>query len=164
MKKQILVIAMLLFAGFGTVNAQVGVHVNIGVQPVWGPTGYDYAQFYYIPDIDAYYNVATGEYTYLDRGAWVTYRHLPPAYANYDLYHGYKVVINEPTPWFHHDRYRAQYAQYRGRHDQPIIRESHDRRYFENPNHPMHNQWHGGDRRDGGRDRGHEDHGHDERR
>lgn len=151
---------MFVITGFSQVNAQIGVHVNIGVQPVWGPTGYDYAQFYYLPDIEAYYNVEAGTYTYFDRGAWVTMHNLPPRYASYDLYHGYKVVINEPNPWFHHDRYRTQYAQFRGRHDQPIIRESHDQRYYANPNHPMHSQWHGGER--------HDDHGrgerHDDRR
>ena len=40
-----------------TVHAQVSVNVNIGAQPVWGPTGYDHADFYYLPDIGVYYSV-----------------------------------------------------------------------------------------------------------
>jgi hypothetical protein len=146
MKKHILLIAVLIISCFpGIVNAQVRVGINIGVQPLWGPVGYDHVDYYYIPDVDAYYNVPTQQYTYFEGGVWVTRPYLPPRYRDFDLYHAYKVVLNEPRPWMHHDVYRARYAQFRGRHDQAMIRESHDPRYYENPNHPMHNQWHGHD-------------------
>ena len=39
-------------------EAQIKVNLNIGSQPAWGPTGYDRVDYYYLPDIDAYYNVA----------------------------------------------------------------------------------------------------------
>jgi len=60
---------------------------------------------------------------------------LPNEYKNYDLYHGYKVVINTPDPWLHADDVRARYAQFKGRRDQVIIRDSHDNKYR--------NHWHG---------------------
>ncbi len=142
MKKLILLSAVLFatFMGYNA-NAQVSVNFNISTQPVWGPVGYDYVQYYYIPDIDAYYYVDRREYTYFSGGRWITSRYLPPMYRNYDLYHGYKVVVNEPRPWLHHDRYRKEYGQYRGRHDQPFIRDSRDERYYVNPRHPQHAQW-----------------------
>ncbi len=34
--------------------------------------------------------------------------------------------------------YREKYASYKGRHDQEVIRDSHDSRYFVNKNHPEH--------------------------
>jgi hypothetical protein len=167
MKKQIILIAALLVACTGyTVSAQVNVQVNIGSQPVWGPVGYDRANYYYLPDIDAYYDVAAQQYVYLEGSQWVTRPSLPPQYANYDLYRGYKVVINSPRPWMHAERYRTQYMKYKGRHDQQVIRDSHVDKYRANPNHPEHNQYHGGqpnrgrEEHDEHGDRGHEDHGH----
>ncbi|WP_183568078.1 hypothetical protein [Mucilaginibacter sp. SP1R1] len=114
-----------------TASAQVSVSlgVNIGSQPAWGPVGYDYANYYYMPDIDAYYSVPTHQYVYYDNNVWVHRTYLPVRYRNYDLYHGYKVVINDRDPWLRHDVYRTRYAGYRGRHDQVFIRSSHDARY-----------------------------------
>src|SRR5436305_11413603 len=124
MRKQIVLAAIVLLSCFGyTAQSQVSVHFNVGVQPLWGPTGYDYVQYYYIPDIDAYYDVANQDYVYYDDGRWVTSAYLPPAYANFDLYRAHKVVINSPSPWLRHDYYRDHYAYYRGHHDQYIIRD-----------------------------------------
>jgi hypothetical protein len=144
MKKTILIVA-LLTSGFvfQTASAQVkfGISVNIGTQPVWGPVGYDHVEYYYLPDIDAFYYVPRQQYIYMDRGRWVFRTYLPTRYSNYDVYTGYKVVINEPTPYRNAEMYRSQYGGYRGRHDQEIIRNSHDSRYFENKNHPQHREW-----------------------
>ena len=69
MKKIILVITILFALIVSTHKAQaqvsVGVNVNIGSQPVWGPVGYDYAEYYYMPDIDVYYFVPRHQYVYL---------------------------------------------------------------------------------------------------
>ncbi len=159
MKKQFLIVALLILAGFGQAEAQVNVHINIGQQPVWGPVGYERAQYYYMPDIESYYDIETGSYVYYEGDRWVTRKSLPPRYANYDLYHGYKVVINEPSPWVHHDRYRREYVQYRGRHDQPVIRDSREYKYYQNPGHPNHKEWHGNEGNPG---RGHDDRGRDD--
>ncbi len=150
MKKTIFVAAIILatFAGFGNyTQAQVGVHLNVGIQPLWGPTGYDYARYYYIPDIEAYYDVDNQTYVYMNDGRWVTTTYLPPWYADFDLYGAYKVVINTPSPWLRHNRYRGDYYGYRGRHDQVVIRDSRDQRYWANPGHPRHNNWHGNEMR-----------------
>lgn len=143
MKK--LLLAFALFAGAATITtasqAQVRVSFNIGSQPLWGPTGYDYAEYYYLPDVDAYYNVGTQQFIYQDGGRWGNYNSLPGRYRNYDLYNGYKVVINERDPWLRHSNYYNQYRGYRGRHGQSFIRDSRDNRYWENPNHPSHSRW-----------------------
>ena len=161
MKKQIILIAFLIASGFGYANAQVRLSVNIGVQPVWGPVGYDHADYYYFPDIDAYYDIAHARYVYFEGGRWIMRPSLPPRFGNFDVYHSYKAVINEPRPWMHPDQYRTQYASYRGRHDQVVIRDSHDDKYRANPHHPEHNQWHGGHDQPRGDDHHRDDH-HDE--
>jgi hypothetical protein len=114
---------------FADAQVSVGVGLNISSQPDWGPTGYNNASYYYIPDVGAYYDVNAHEYIYMENNAWVHRGYLPPRYRNYDLYGGYKVVINNRDPWMRDNDYRSRYAGYRGRHDQEMIRNSHDARY-----------------------------------
>ena len=164
MKKLILVLLVLISACLcQPAEAQVRIRVNLGLQPIWGPVGYDYVDYYYIPDIDAYYSVPRQEYTYYD-GRWITSPYLPPRYRDFDLYRAHKIVINEQEPWLRHEHFKGRYGQYRGHHDQVIIRDSRDHRYYENPNHPMHHEWHGneGRGREGHREgHGNEGRGHD---
>jgi len=117
------------------------VNLNIGSQPVWGPVGYDEVQYYYLPDIDSYYYVPQHRFYYNDGGRWIYSSSLPTRYRTYDLYNSYKVVVNEREPWRHHETYREKYSSYKGRHDQQIIRDSHDEKYFVNKNHPEHGKW-----------------------
>jgi len=144
MKKLILAVALLVGSvAYQSASAQVRFSINIGNQPVWGPTGYDHVEYYYFPDIDAYYNVPNRVYYYQDRwGQWRSSRSLPGQYRDFDLYKGYKVVINDdPRPYRHDANYRTKYAQYKGRHDQEVIRNSNDQKYWENKDHPNHNRW-----------------------
>lgn len=113
-------------------DAQVrfNVNVNIGSQPAWGPVGYDYAEYYYMPDIDAYYYIPERQFIYLEGSRWVFAPALPPRF-HYDLYRGYKVVVNDPRPYLHPGVYRDRYAGYRGAWGrQPIIRDTRNPRYF----------------------------------
>ena len=144
MKKTILIAALLL-SGFvfqtATAQFRVRLNLNIGTQPAWGPVGYDHVEYYYIPDIDAFYSVPRQQYIYQDRGRWIFSASLPLRYRSYDMYTGYKVVINDPYPYRNADMYRTKYAQYKGNHGQEVIRNSRDSRYFSNKGHPEHNRW-----------------------
>ncbi len=118
----------LLAASFliNNAHAQVGVsvNVNVGVQPNWGPSGYDNVDYYYMPDIETYYYVPRHQFIYQDGGRWVFASSLPVRYRTYDLYRGYKVVVNDPRPYLHHDNYRERYARYRGYNEnQPLLRD-----------------------------------------
>jgi len=145
---------------FKTADAQLVIRagINIGSQPEWGPVGYTNAQYYYMPDIDAYYDVPAHQYVYRENNVWVHRGYLPPRYRNYDKYHGYKAVINERNPWEHNEQWRKKYEGFRGRHDQQIIRESHDVRYRNHwrGNDDHHDQGHGNnhDKGHGGKDHG----------
>jgi hypothetical protein len=117
--KKILFAAIILMGclSFRSANAQVGfrLNINIGNQPEWGPTGYDHVDYYYMPDVDAYYDVPTHQYVYYENNAWVHRTYLPAQYRNYDVYNGYKVVVNRPNPWLKNAYYRNTYAKYKGR-------------------------------------------------
>lgn len=140
MKKIILVTCLIIsgfFYGNGSAQVKLNVNVNIGSQPVWGPVGYDYAEYYYLPDADAYYYVPNHQYIYLNGGRWVFASALPGRY-HYDPYRSYKVVVNEPRPYLHPDIYRNKYGKYKGNYNQQqIIRDSRDERYYVVKGHPM---------------------------
>lgn len=152
------ILAALLIASFvlafNSSQAQVRFQINIGSQPVWGPVGYDHVEYYYIPDIDAYYYVPRHQYVYYRGDRWVFSNSLPGRYRDFDLYHSYKVVENEPRPYMHHDADKVKYGKFRGRHDQGVIRDSHEEKYWEIRDHPEHDKW----RRNHEHDRDH-DHG-----
>ncbi|MCX6134939.1 MAG: hypothetical protein NTU47_14095 [Ignavibacteriales bacterium] len=114
-------------AGMGLMYGTVSV--NIIDQPLWGPTGYDRADYYYFPDIDCYYSVAERQYIYWDGSYWRYGASLPPGYATYDPYRSYKVVINEDKPYRYNESHRAEYKAYKGKKDQPVIRDSRDPKY-----------------------------------
>ncbi len=126
-----------------TPYAQIHVNINFNIdsQPVWGPTGYDYVEYYYLPDIEVYYNVPKHRFIYFEGGHWITRSSLPARYRGYNLYNSYKVVVNEREPYRNHQTYKEKYSQYRDRHDQQPIRDSRDSKYFVNKNHPEHNNW-----------------------
>jgi len=176
MKKTILktILAGVMVLSLQTIaHAQVSLSINIGHQPAWGPTGYNHVDYYYLPDIESYYDVATGQYIYLDGGRWINSRALPPRYAGYDLYSGYKVVVNRPKPYLNFSRDRVTYANYRNWHGnrQPLLRESrtiNNRTVINNTtnvriNRPGNNGNHFGNGNNGHGnphdDRGHDDHG-----
>jgi hypothetical protein len=143
MKKLMLCTALLVSAvAFQSASAQVrvNVNVNIGSQPRWGPSGYDYVEYYYLPDIETYYYVPSRQFIYLSGGNWVFSYSLPSRYRSYDLYSGYKVVVNEPRAYRHFYRHRVSYAGYRGNRPHVIVRDDHRPYKYKKP---KHNRGHG---------------------
>ncbi|QIP16274.1 hypothetical protein G8759_28355 [Spirosoma aureum] len=151
MKNLLLVLGLMAGTSmYSTSYAQVNVNINIGSQPLWGPTGYDYVNYYYLPDLDIYYYVPLQQWIYFDGRRWITTTVLPPRYSQYDLYRLHKVVINDKQPYLRNSVYRSQYASFKGRYDQQPIRDSRDSKYFVINNHPLHNQAVRGNRRGNG--------------
>ncbi len=151
----VLIVALILSSVSGTLNAQLSISLNFNLesQPAWGPTGYDYVEYYYMPDIEVYYYVPQHRYYYYDRGSWRYSSNVPSRYSNYDFYNSYKVVVNEQRPWRNHKSYREKYSSYKDRHDQQPIRDSRDSKYYRNKNHPEHNNWAQQQKHDNGRDK-----------
>ena len=145
MKKLVLLIAICLCGLMSqTSYAQVSIRANIALQPIWGPVGYDYVDYYYLPEVEAYYNVPTHMFYYMENGRWVNRPYLSGRYRNFDLYNARKIVVNEPRPYLRHQQYRTRYANARGYNRAMSIRDSHDSRYYVIGNHPMHSQYNNG--------------------
>ena len=102
----------------GASQAQVSVRLNLGLQPRWAPVGYEETNYYYLPDVEAYYDVQNSMFIYSSGGRWIHRRSLPSQYRNYDLYGGYKVPMRDyrgKTPYVNYNQHRTQYAKgYRG--------------------------------------------------
>ncbi|MES2628358.1 MAG: hypothetical protein V4616_05265 [Bacteroidota bacterium] len=115
MKKILVLLPLITLLGMARLNAQVSVNVNIGGPPAWGPYGYNDARFYFIPDIDVYYDVWDGCYWYQDYNQWICRPTLPPRYAGFDLYGCYKVVLDYRGgyPYRYYNDHRISYARYR---------------------------------------------------
>jgi hypothetical protein len=116
---KLLALAIILFAS-STIHAQVSVSVNIGTAPSWGPQGYSDVDYYYLPDVEAYYDIRATQFIYFNGGRWTRSRYLPGQYRNYDLYNGYKVVLNDyhgSRPYSNYRNDRVRY--YKGYHGKP---------------------------------------------
>src|SRR6476646_8859688 len=125
----VLGIAVIMILGLNLrVDAQVSVNINIGSQPNWGPRGYQHVDYYYLPDIESYYYVPSRQFIYLSNGNWVFSASLPSRYRNYDLYRGYKVVVNQPRPYLHYKEHKIKYKKYKGYNDKPYNNRGNDDR------------------------------------
>lgn len=119
MKTLKLVIFIMLFVGLNASSkAQVSFNIHIGTPPQWAPQGCADARYYYLPDVESYYDVHSSMFIYFYGGRWVHRHNLPVRYRNYDLYNGYKVVMSDyrgNRPYSNFREHRMKYAHgYRG--------------------------------------------------
>lgn len=108
-----------------TLNAQVNINVNVGTQPKWAPA--EHARYYYLPDVEAYYDVNTAMFIYYGHGTWLRRSYLPYRYAHYDLYKGHKVTMRNyhgNKPYIYHSTYKIKYAK--GKHNKPYKANGHN--------------------------------------
>lgn len=101
-------------------QAQLSVNLNVGTPPLWGPSGYSNVRYYYLPDVEAYYDIQSSNFIYYSGNSWVHKKHLPNHYRNYDLYNGYKVVMTDyrgKAPYTYYKEHKSKYAKgYRGKY------------------------------------------------
>ena len=143
---KLIIAGIILLVSTNTIQAQVSVNVNIGSPPAWGPAGYSAVEYYYLPDVQAYYDVRATQFIYFGNGRWIRSRNLPNQYRNYDLYSGYKVVLNDyhgSRPYGNFNTHKAKYHKgYKGSPQRTIgarkvvvHRESNNRGNNRNDNH-----------------------------
>jgi hypothetical protein len=156
---KLIVLGIVLFTA-SAIQAQVSVNVHVGTPPPWGPYGYNNVRYYYLPDVEAYYDVQSSMFIYNNRGVWVHKAHLPSRYRHYDLYGGYKVVMSDyhgDAPYTYYNEHRAKYA--RGYRGEP------QRTFGERPGRGNSGRENSHEKERGNKERGHDrnmqkDHGH----
>jgi hypothetical protein len=82
--------------------------------PAWAPPYYEGARYYYLPDIESYYDLSTNEFIYLRNGLWVYSPDIPSVYADFDWADCFAIVLNVNVfrPWMHHQYYVSHYPRY----------------------------------------------------
>lgn len=157
----------ILWLATGVSKAQVSVSVNIGTPPPWGPYGYSEVRYYYLPDVQAYYDVHSSMFIYLGGGGvWIHRSYLPVQYKSYDLYGGYKVVMtgyHGDTPYSNYNEYKTKYVKgYRGSEVQRTIARKPGKGNSGSKGSPDGNQGKGKSKEHGNDKNQNEDHGHGE--
>lgn len=140
---------IILFA-VSTTQAQVSINVNIGapavvVRPAWVPQSHVNVDFYYIPDIQAYYDVNASLYVYLNHGNWVRTRYVPVQYRNCDLNRAHRIALNGyhgSRPYAYYNNHNVKY--YNNRNYSPRYvegrRYSNNNRYADNYKYNKHDR------------------------
>lgn len=107
-------------------SAQISVSLNIGSRPTWCDHHEEEYDYYYLPEIEAYYDVRSSVYIYLGPRGWIRSVYLPEYCHNYDVNQGYRVAIdyrgNCPYTYFNNHRqryYRENYRNYREEYYRP---------------------------------------------
>lgn len=93
-------------------QAQISVNLNIPKPPTWAPAKATQAKFYYLPEIDSYYDVPAQRFIYVKQGKWVKAEQLPVRFNGYNLRNGKVVYINDfrgNYPYAFHKKHKVMY-------------------------------------------------------
>lgn len=94
-------------------DAEVNVHVSV---PAWAPPYDDvqHVRYYYMPDIEVYFDLSNQEFVYLQDGSWMFSSSFPQMYPGFDLNNSYVVMLDNQVyePWMHHHYYISHYPRY----------------------------------------------------
>jgi hypothetical protein len=124
--KKLTILSAIAMSGliYSTANAQIGIRVGlrlatprVGVVVEQAPVYEQPAQvnydgdddYYYLPDVDAYYSVNEQCYYYFDGDSWISAAYLPGAYRDYDWRTARRYEVRAPRPYMHDDIYRSRY-------------------------------------------------------
>ncbi len=116
----------------GYVSEEPEANTNV-VVPAWAPPYQDIhlVRYYYLPDIEVYYDVWNQEFVYLQDGSWMFTSSFPPIYTGFDLYNCFVVVLDYHVyePWMHYHYYVSHYPRYYY-HSVYNVTDTHDLRGF----------------------------------
>ncbi|GAA4051531.1 hypothetical protein GCM10022409_42950 [Hymenobacter glaciei] len=109
------VLGLLSLAIAPTAQAQTAV-VN-PTQPNWGPPTPLGVQYYYVPEIAGYYELATRQYIVQRNGQWIRTETLP----GYDSANFHPVILdyNGTQPWVRYNEYSNKYPKKGHPHGMP---------------------------------------------
>lgn len=107
-----------------TAKAQIGVSIGVNfgsrgpivhVPVATPPIAYNayYNDYYYLPDVGAYYSVGEQAYYYNNGGRWVSAAYLP-GYRNYDWRTARRYEVHANRPYLNHNYYSSRYGAGRG--------------------------------------------------
>lgn len=135
-------------------NAQFSINLSLGSRAQYQNhyqnqyRNNDDMNYYYLPEIEAYYEVNSATFIYNSPRGWIRSSNLPEYCRDYDVNRGYKVAINyrgnSPYANFYSDRqkyyrndnrnYREEYNRGRNGRRNDYVEVSNQNRYNNNDN------------------------------
>jgi hypothetical protein len=121
MKFKFLIQAVIIFVLLCSCNRNIPIAQTQNDQlnytpPSWAPyyTNVNQVPYYYLPDIECYYDVLSHDFIYMQDGNWLFASQLPSSYLWYDFNHPFVVMLdyNVYQPWMHHHFYVSNYPKY----------------------------------------------------
>ncbi|MEM0543122.1 hypothetical protein WFZ85_10890 [Flavobacterium sp. j3] len=121
MKNLLLLLICINLLPVAKIKAQTNANIKLEKTATWSPAQRFDKQYYYLPEIDAYYDVSQRKYIYQSNNAWVRSNTLPTRYNNYNLKKGKIVYITDyrgNTPFKYHKKHKSKYyhPQNNGKH------------------------------------------------
>jgi len=113
----VLVMAMYfvsMFTACEPYKYSTAVPQNTYETPHWAPPVYSGIRYYYLPDLECYYDIYSREYIFLDHARWIYSREIPYMYRDFDLNNCFVVIVNSNIyqPWMHHQYYVSHFPRY----------------------------------------------------
>ncbi|MDB5133158.1 MAG: hypothetical protein JWR02_2907 [Mucilaginibacter sp.] len=126
--KKLTILSAIALSGliYSTADAQIGIRLGLHFgtpvytrqrvvvqEPVYNEPAADVYNsgddYYYLPDVDAYYSVSEQCYYYNDGDSWISAAYLPGVYRDYDWRSERRYEVRAPRPYMHDDVYRSRY-------------------------------------------------------
>jgi hypothetical protein len=120
--KKLAILSAIAMSGliYSTANAQMSIHVGfhfgtpvVERAPVYEQTPVVYNSgndYYYLPEVDAYYSVNEQCYYYNDGDNWISAAYLPGEYRDYDWRTARRYELRTARPYMHDEVYRSRYS------------------------------------------------------
>jgi len=110
----VMLLSMTIFYGCNTYRQGTYGSQTSYENPQWGPSYYDGTRYYYLPDIECYYDLYTREFIFLNNAQWIYSPYLPSVYSYFDLNTSFIVLVNSNIyqPWMHHQYYVSHFPRY----------------------------------------------------
>ncbi len=121
MKFNFLVLTVLVLVSFCSCNRNnpIAQTQNDEMQytpPYWAPeyANVNLVSYYYLPDIECYYDVLSHDFICMEDGNWMFASQLPSSYLWYNFNNPFIVALdaNVYQPWMHHQFYVSNYPKY----------------------------------------------------
>lgn len=89
--------------------------IRVKAAPVWAKAAPVNVKYYYLPDIQTYYDVPAQRYIYLNNGSWVKASALPARYKGYNMYTSNPVYLTDYKGNSPYKLYKVHKVKYKGK-------------------------------------------------
>ena len=83
--------------GYDVPVSPTHISINIDKQPAWGPYGYDCAAFYYMPEINIYYDTCRPRIAYMTFSAPIKWSSITPRRGNTTIATAHNIAATAMT-------------------------------------------------------------------